>query len=185
MYKRRRLSKGELEGAREKTVKDVITPGLKLLFCGVNPGLYTAAIGHHFGRPGNRFWKAVYAAGFTDRLLSPYDERLLLRRGIGITNLVGRTTLNEGELTTAELVEGARILVEKVRKYGPAFVAVLGIGAYRRAFRRPNAAPGRQDEKIAEAVLWLLPNPSGLNAHYPPVSLKRLFEELRIEIERE
>ncbi len=179
-----RPTKEDLEAARNKTVKDVIAPGLDLLFCGINPGLYTAAIGHHFGRPGNRFWPALYVSGFTERLLSPYEERELLNNGYGITNIVARTTLNEQELSDEELIEGVRILEKKVRRYRPGFVAILGIGAYRRAFRRPDAAIGSQSEDISGACLWVLPNPSGLNTHYLPSDLKRLFTRLRLEIER-
>jgi double-stranded uracil-DNA glycosylase len=174
----------ELEAARFRTVRDVIAPGLDLLFCGINPGLYTAAIGHHFGRPGNRFWPALYTSGLTDRLLSPYEERELLKRGIGITNLVSRATLNEQELSIPELTGGARRLESKVLKYRPKCVAVLGIGAYRIAFRRPKASPGRQDETLGGAVLWVLPNPSGLNAHFKPSDLKVIFSELRSDVER-
>ncbi len=177
-------TKEDLEAARTKTVKDIIAPCLDLLFCGINPGLYTAAIGHHFGRPGNRFWPALSVSGFTDRLISPYEERQLLEMGYGITNLVARATLNEQELSDKELMEGAGILEEKVRTYRPRFVAILGIGAYRRAFRRPYAVAGRQEESIGRACLWVLPNPSGLNTHYLPSDLKKIFMELRLEVER-
>jgi double-stranded uracil-DNA glycosylase len=162
----------------------VIAAGLNLLFCGINPGLYTAAIGHHFGRPGNRFWPALHSSGLTDRLLSPYEERELIKKGIGITNLVSRTTLNEQELTIAELIAGAKQLEKKVLKYRPKCVAVLGIGAYRIAFRRPKVSMGRQVETLGDAVLWVLPNPSGLNAHFKPSDLKVIFSELRADVER-
>ena len=135
-----------------------------MLFCGINPGLYSAAIGHHFGRPGNRFWPALLAAGFTERLLSPFEEAELLQHGYGITNLVERATGAADELTTEELLAGARRLTRKVKRYRPAFVALLGITAYRTAFGSKLAVLGRQPEKIADAGIWVLPNPSGLNA---------------------
>src|SRR5437016_3601572 len=156
----------QLAAARNKRVADVIAPGLRVLFCGINPGLYSAAIGHHFGRPGNRFWPALHRAGFTDRLLSPFEERELLPQGYGITNFVERATGAADELTDEELREGARVLERKVRRYRPRWLAVLGMTAYRTAFRRPRARLGRQDEPLAEAGVWVLPNPSGLNAHY-------------------
>jgi TDG/mug DNA glycosylase family protein len=165
--------------AEGKTVPNVIAPGLKVLFCGINPGLYTAAIGHHFGRPGNRFWPAVYAAGFTDRLLSPYEERELLAHGYGITNLVARASARADDLSEDELREGARTLKRKIGRYRPIFVAFLGITAYRTAFGRPRAVLGRQPETLAESAIWVLPNPSGLNAHHSSTDLARLFGELR------
>ncbi|MHB1423026.1 MAG: G/U mismatch-specific DNA glycosylase [Gemmataceae bacterium] len=176
---RRRPTRAEIAAAVGKTLADVIAPELKILFCGINPGLYTAAIGHHFGRPGNRFWPALYAAGFTDRLLSPYEEHELLPRGYGITNIVARASARADELTRGELQEGARILARKVVHYRPRLVAFLGITAYRTAFQRPRAALGLQAEMVAEAKVWLLPSPSGLNAHHSPADLARLFGELR------
>jgi TDG/mug DNA glycosylase family protein len=181
----RRPTRAEVAAAVGKTVLDVIAPNLNLLFCGINPGLYTAAIGHHFGRPGNRFWPALYAAGFTDRLLSPYEEQELLTRGHGITNIVARASARADELTEDELRQGARILERKVRRYRPRFLAFLGITAYRTAFQKPLAVLGLQPETLAEAKIWLLPSPSGLNAHHSPASLAVLFGELRQEIERE
>lgn len=157
---------------------DVIAPALRVLFCGINPGLYTAAVGHHFARPGNRFWPALHAGGFTDRLLAPHEERLLLDRGYGITNVVARATATADELTPEELRAGGRKLAAKVRKTRPVTLAVLGIGAYRSAFDRPRAALGPQDETIGETRVWVLPNPSGLNAHYGAADLARLFREL-------
>jgi TDG/mug DNA glycosylase family protein len=150
-----------------------------VLFSGINPGLYSAAIGHHFGRPGNRFWKALYAAGFTPRLLSPYEDATLLEHGLGITNLVPRTTANADELTRDEIAQGARTLIDKAEQYRPKVIAVLGIGAYRLGFDRPDAAVGRQDEGIGGCVAWVLPNPSGLNAHYGLEDLTRHFRALR------
>jgi len=176
-------TKAELLAAKDKTVRDVIAPGLKVLFCGINPGLYTAAVGHHFARPGNRFWPALYAAGFTDRLLSPFEERELLKLGYGITNVVARATATADQLSARELVEGGRRLAAKVRRYRPRCVAILGIGAYRAAFSRPKAALGQQGESLGEAVIWILPNPSGLNAHYQPKDLARIFRELWVAVE--
>ncbi|HEX7974796.1 MAG TPA: G/U mismatch-specific DNA glycosylase [Anaerolineales bacterium] len=158
---------------------DVIAPELRVLFVGINPGLYTAAIGHHFGRPGNRFWPVLYRAGFTRRLLSPFEERELLEDGYGITNLVGRATAAADELTPEELRTGAQRLETKARAYRPGFLAVLGVGAYRTAFQHPKAALGRQADTLGEAVVWVLPNPSGLNAHYQLDGLAELFRELR------
>src|SRR5262245_13751372 len=149
-------TRAELLAARDKTVPDVIAPGLRVLFCGINPGLYTAAIGHHFGRPGNRFWPTLHAAGFTDRLLTPYEERELLERGYGITNVVARATATAAELTRDELVAGGRRLVARVRRHAPRFVAVLGVVAYRTAFARPDAALGLQPATIGATRVWVL-----------------------------
>lgn len=158
---------------------DVIAPDLAVLFVGINPGLYTAAIGHHFGRPGNRFWPALHAGGFTPRLFSPDEERSLLPLGYGITNVVARATATADELTPAELIEGGRRLGAKARRYRPHVLAFLGIGSYRVAFGRPRATLGPQPETIAASRVWILPNPSGLNAHYQAADLARLFRRLR------
>jgi TDG/mug DNA glycosylase family protein len=174
-----RPSRAELSAARGKTVPDVIAPGLAVLFVGINPGLYTAAIGHHFGRPGNRFWPALHAGGFTPRLFSPWEERALLPLGCGITTVVARATATAGELTSAELVEGGFRLRARARRYRPRMLAFLGIGAYRAAFARPRATLGEQPEPIGPSRVWILPNPSGLNAHYQAADLARLFRELR------
>ena len=154
-------TKQQLLAARDKTVRDVIAPGLRVLFSGINPGLYTAAVGHHFARPGNRFWPALHAAGFTERLLSPFDERELLKGGYGITNVVMRTTATADELSSDELREGGRKLAAKVRRYGPQFLAVLGLGAYRAAWGRPKARIGRQQELIGNTVIWVCLIPAG------------------------
>lgn len=175
----RRPTPQEIQAAAGKTVTDVIAPGLNILFCGINPGLYTAAIGHHFGRPGNRFWPALYAAGITPRLLSPYEERELLTYGYGITNLVARATATAAELSRIELVNGGRVLEEKTRQYHPRMLAFLGVTAYRAAFDRPKAQTGPQPDRIGDTRLWVLPNPSGLNAHYQLTDLARLFEEVK------
>lgn len=174
-----RPTKADLLAARDKLVPDVIAPGLTVLFCGINPGLYTAAVGHHFARPGNRFWPALHAAGFTPRVLAPHEERELLPLGYGITNVVARTTATADEVTAEELAEGGRQLVAKVTRERPRYLAVLGIGAYRSAFGKPRAKLGLQLETIAETRLWVLPNPSGLNAAYSAKELARLLGELR------
>jgi TDG/mug DNA glycosylase family protein len=174
-----RPSRPELAAAAGRTVPDVIAPRLDLLFCGINPGLYSAATGHHFARPGNRFWRVLHLAGFTERQLAPHEESALLARGYGITNLVARATATAGELTPAELVAGRRILARKVSRFRPRWVAVLGIGAYRKGFGRTGARAGRQDETLQGAGLWVLPNPSGLNANHQLPALVRLFRELR------
>ena len=160
-------------------IADLIAPALKVLFCGINPGLYSGAVGHHFARPGNRFWPVLQRAGFTDRVLSPFDTRALLAAGCGVTNIVRRATVAADEIGADELRRGATRLAAKVRRYRPRYLAVLGIGAYRAAFERPSAALGLQAERIGAARIWVLPNPSGLNAHYQIEELTRLFRELR------
>lgn len=169
----------ELPAAAVETVPDVIGPGLEVLFCGINPGLYTASVGHHFADPGNRFWEALRTAGFTDRLLDPFEERRLLAYGYGITHLVERATAAAAELSDAELATGRWRLETKVLHYAPRWLAVLGLGAYRRAFRRPQAVLGRQEETVAGARVWVLPHPSGLNASHGPEDFTRLLRELR------
>lgn len=178
MSQARRPTREEVVAAVGKTIPDIIGPGLLVLFCGINPGLYSAAVGHHFGWPGNRFWKALQDAGFTERLLSPFEDRDLLLRGYGLTNLVERATASARDVGRKELAEGQRRLDEKVRHYQPRFVAVLGIGAYRKSFGLRKAVVGEQREGIADARLWVLPNPSGLNAHYQLKDLARLYKEL-------
>lgn len=175
----KRPSREELQAAYGRGVPDVIALDLKVLFCGINPGLYTAAIGHHFGRPGNRFWPALFRAGFTPRLLSPYEERELLSWGYGITNVVNKATVAAQELSREDLVAGGQRLVRLIEEYHPRFFAVLGIGAYRAAFGKPKASLGCQEESISGTVVWVLPNPSGLNAHYQLEDLASLFRELR------
>jgi TDG/mug DNA glycosylase family protein len=169
----------QLAAACDRTVPDIIAPDLRVLFVGINPGLYSAAIGHHFGRPGNRFWPALFASGFTPRLLSPFEERELLLLRVGITNFVTRASARADELTAEELRAGADVLAKKVRRFRPRFVAFLGVTAYRIAMNQPHATTGRQPELFAGAVAWVLPNPSGLNAHYMASDLARLFAELR------
>jgi len=172
-------TKQQLIEAAGKTVPDVIGPGLRVLFCGINPGLYTAAVGHHFARPGNRFWPALYRSGFTNRLLSPFEEIELLHLGLGVTNVVPRATAAAAELNQDDFKKGGRVLRSKVQRYRPRIIAVLGVGAYRQAFARPKAIIGKQTETIGDARVWVLPNPSGLNANYQLPDLVKLFAELR------
>jgi TDG/mug DNA glycosylase family protein len=169
----------ELRAAEGGTIRDVIGPDLDVLFCGINPGLYSAATGHHFARPGNRFWPALHAAGFTPRRLDPWEERKLLAAKCGVTNLVARATAAASELSIAELRAGRRRLERTVRRFRPRAVAVVGIGAYRAAFERPRAVFGRQAETLAGAMLWVLPNTSGLNANSRPRDFAAAFTALR------
>jgi len=172
-------TRAEIAAAYGRTIPDVIGPGLRVLFCGINPSLYSAAVGHHFARPGNRFWPTLHAAGFTERLLSPFEDATLLDRDYGLTNLVRRATGTAEELTPDELAAGGRRLVRLVRRFRPATVALLGVTAYRAAFRLPKAALGRQPERIGGSVVWVLPNPSGLNAHYQLDGLVQVYSQLR------
>jgi TDG/mug DNA glycosylase family protein len=171
-------TRADLEAARDRTVPDVIGPGLRVLFVGINPGLYSAAVGHHFARPGNRFWPTLALSGLTPHRFSPAQEHELLALGLGITNLVARATASADELGAGELARGARRLEAKVRRFHPQIVAILGLTAYRTAFGRPRAVLGRQPDGFGGAVLWVLPNPSGLNAHHQLPQLARLFAEL-------
>jgi TDG/mug DNA glycosylase family protein len=175
----------ELKNAVSKTVPDLIGPGLDVLFCGINPGLYSGATGFHFARPGNRFWPALHAAGFTDRLLKPSDEAELLAMGYGVTAIVRRTTATAAELTDEEYREGRKALERKVRKYKPRWVAMLGLGAYRVGFGQPKAVVGLQPERIAGAGLWVLPNPSGLNANHQLPQLTEMFRALKKAVDDE
>ncbi len=169
----------DLLAARGKAVPDLIASGLRVLFCGINPSLYSAAVGHHFARPGNRFWPTLFAAGFTARRLVAAEERELLAAGNGITNLVPRATAAAAELSDDEIVRGGRTLAAKVRRYRPQFLAVLGVGAYRVAWGRPKATLGPQPDAVGGANVWVLPNPSGLNAHYQLDDLAALYRQLR------
>lgn len=169
----------DLQAAKNRLVPDVIAPNLRVLFCGINPGLYSAAVGHHFARPGNRFWPTLYAAGFTPRQFAPAEQRDLLTLGCGLTNLVARTTARADELPAGELIEGLKSLEFKVKRYRPAVLAVLGIGAYRIARGQPRAELGLQNDPWHETRVWILPNPSGLNAYYTLASLAEQFRELR------
>ncbi len=172
-------NRADLLAARDKTLREVNAPGLRVLFCGINPGLYSGATGHHFARPGNRFWPTIHQAGFTPRLLHPSEQRELLDWGYGITNLVARTTATADELSVEELLAGRKRLAGKIKRYQPRVLAVLGIGAYRTAFQQPKATLGLQTERIGNTMLWVLPNPSGLNAHYQLSDLVEQFRKLR------
>lgn len=172
----------DLAAARAKTLPDVVAPGLSVLFCGINPGLYSAATGHHFARPGNRFWPALHQSGFTPRLLRPAEQEELLDHGLGVTNIVPRATARADELTRDELRAGAGRLTDLAARYQPQVVAVVGISAYRTAFDRSGAVMGEQPERIADARVWVLPNPSGLNAHYQPPALAAAFRALRASL---
>jgi TDG/mug DNA glycosylase family protein len=174
-----RPTREQLAAAAGRTVPDLIRPGLRVLFCGINPGLYSGATRHHFARPGNRFWPALHRSGFTPRLISPFEERVLLEYGLGITNLVARATAAADELSRDEFKTGRRRLETKVRRCKPEWVAVVGIGAYRTAFDQPRAQMGRQPESIEDSHLWVLPNPSGLNASHQIEDLVRAFSALR------
>ena len=176
-------TKDELKNAFGQSIPDLIRPDLKILFCGINPGLYSGATGLHFARPGNRFWPALHRATFTKRLLAPWENEELLDAGYGVTNLVMRTTATAAELDDEEYRAGRRALARKIRKYSPRWVAILGLGAYRTGFGRPDATIGRQIEKLGSAGLWVLPNPSGLNANYQLPKLIEMFDELRIAAE--
>ena len=175
-----RPTPAQLLASAGKTIKDVIALDLKVLFCGINPGLYSGFTGHHFARPGNRFWPALHASGFTDRLLQPHEKQELLALRLGITNIVAGSTATAAELTPEELALGGKRLLQKVKKYHPRVLAVLGVTAYRTAFAQPKAALGRQLETIGETTVWVLPNPSGLNAHYTPRQLAEVFREFRL-----
>lgn len=176
-------TRADLLAAQDKTVRDVIAPGLRVLFCGINPGLYSGATGHHFARPGNRFWPTLHQAGFTPRLLHPSEERELLTFGYGITNLVPRATATADELAPDELVAGRRRLESKVKRYQPQVLAVLGISAYRTAFAQKIVMLGKQPEHLLNTIVWVLPNPSGLNAHYQLGDLVEHFRALRQAVE--
>ena len=175
----RQPSPTELQAARDRAIPDVVGPNLDVLFCGINPSLWSGATGHHFARPGNRFWPTLHRAGFTPRQLRPDETAAILAEGIGITNLVNRATAAAAELSREELRTGAIRLRETIRRLRPRAVAVVGIDAYRTAFDAPKARPGRQPDRLEGAILWVLPNPSGLNAHFQLDALAAAFAELR------
>ncbi len=173
----------DLEAARDRTIPDVLPapgPPFSVLFCGINPGLYSAATGWHFARPGNRFWPALHGAGFTPRLLAPAEQRLLASYGLGITNLVARATAQASELSAEELRAGGERLAGLVATYRPRLLAVAGVTAYRAAFGRPRAQIGPQPETLGETGLWVVPNPSGLNAHWTLETITAEFRRLRV-----
>jgi TDG/mug DNA glycosylase family protein len=177
-----RFTADELAAARDRTIPDVIAPDLQVLFCGINPGLISGATGHHFARPGNRFWPALYLSGFTPRQLRPDEQDELVTWGLGITNLVARTTARADELSREELLDGGAILRTKVETFRPRWLAVVGVTAYRDAFGDRRAAIGRQVAGIGATRIWVLPNPSGLNAHYTLPLLADEFRQLRAAI---
>jgi TDG/mug DNA glycosylase family protein len=164
----------------QQPVADLVAPGLRVLFCGINPGMRSGELGLHFARPGNRFWKLLCAAGFTESVLRPTEQHALPGLGIGITNLVDRITAAASDLTAAELRDGASRLEARERMLRPGCIAVLGLQAYRTAFRRPHAGIGPQPELLGDARLWLLPNPSGLQAHYQLPHMTEMFRSLYV-----
>jgi TDG/mug DNA glycosylase family protein len=182
MAVRRSPTKAELEAARGREIPHVLAPGLVLVFVGINPGLWSGATGHHFARPGNRFWPALHASGFTDRRLAPHEDVLLPRYGLGVTNLVGRTTARANELSTQEIRAGGDALAERLGPFGPRAVAIVGLGAAGIAFDLGKVGVGPTGVEVAGAALWALPNPSGLNAHYQLDDLARAFAELRLAL---
>jgi double-stranded uracil-DNA glycosylase len=167
----------ELAAARDTTIPDVAAPGLRVLFAGINPGLYSAATGYHFARPGNRFWPALHASGFTPRVFRPDEQEQLLPLGLGITNVVDRATARAGELTPAEIRAGGQALAAKVARLNPRWLAVLGVTVYRTAFGGPGATVGPQEEPMAGSRVWVLPNPSGLNALWTTPRLTQAFRD--------
>jgi double-stranded uracil-DNA glycosylase len=176
-------SPAEIQAAYNHTVPDIIAADLKVLFCGINPSLYSAAVGHHFARPGNRFWKTLHGAQFTDRLFDPQEDRQLLKLGYGITNLVDRATARADELASTELVAGRQALLAKVEQYQPQVLAILGISAYRTGFDQLKAKLGRQPALMgSKTLVWVLPNPSGLNAHYQLADLQQVYAELALAL---
>jgi TDG/mug DNA glycosylase family protein len=174
-----RPSAADLAAARGKRIPDVIAPGLRVLFCGINPGLYSGATGHHFARPGNRFWPTLHRAGFTRRQLHPSEQNELLKTGYGVVNLVNRTTATAAELASGEFVAGRKRLAAKVRRYRPKAIAFLGVGAYCQAFGLRRASIGLQKDRFEGAQVWVLPNPSGLNANYQLPVLVKLFRDVQ------
>ena len=161
-----RPTRADIAAARGRTIPDLVAPGLRVLFAGINPSLYSAAAGYHFARPGNRFWPAVHRSGFTDRQLQPAEQHLLLDVGLGITNVVARATARADELGAEELRAGGAALAAMTAELGVSWLAILGVTAYRAAFGQPRAAVGEQPELLGGARVWVLPNPSGLNASY-------------------
>jgi len=176
---RARPAPAELDAARDATIPDVLTSGLRVVFAGINPGLYSAATGHHFARPGNRFWPALHASGFTARRFAPAEQGEAPALGFGITNVAPRATARADELANAELAAGGKVLTAKVADYRPAWLAVLGVGAYRVAFGDRGAQVGPQERTIGATRVWVLPSPSGLNAHWTPTALAAEFGRLR------
>lgn len=179
MESMKKPTKEQLLRAKGIKMKDILAPNLKILFCGINPGLYSAATGHHFARPGNKFWKALFLSGLTDHLYSPEEDINLIEKGMGITNFVNKATVSAEELSLDDFKKGTKVLEEKVNRYEPRYLVFLGIGAYRLAFSRPKAKLGLQKEEIGETKLWVMPNPSGLNAHFQVDTLADMFKQLK------
>ncbi|MEU1179066.1 G/U mismatch-specific DNA glycosylase [Streptomyces sp. NPDC005820] len=178
-----RFTPEQLEAARDRLVPDVVAGGLRVLFCGINPGLMTAATGHHFARPGNRFWPVLHLSGFAPRLMKPAEQGELLSYGLGITNVVARATARADELSAEEYREGGRLLTEKVTRLEPRWLAVVGVTAYRAAFEDRRASVGPQERVIGRTRVWVLPNPSGLNAHWTAATMAEEFARLRVAAE--
>ncbi|MFF9012117.1 G/U mismatch-specific DNA glycosylase [Streptomyces sp. NPDC014870] len=174
-----RFTPQQLEAARDRVIPDVASGGLSVLFCGINPGLMSAATGHHFARPGNRFWPVLERSGFTPRLLKPAEQEELLGYGLGITNVVARATARADELSDEEFREGGRLLTRRVERLRPRWLAVVGITAYRTAFGERRAVVGPQERTIGTTRIWVLPNPSGLNAHWTLQTMAEEFSRLR------
>jgi double-stranded uracil-DNA glycosylase len=180
-----RPTRAEIQATAGGSLPDILVPELSVLFCGINPSLYSVAVGHHFARPGNRFWPALHQAGFTERLLSPTEDHTLPEYGYGLTNVVPRATAGAAELAPAEYIEGGARLLEKLEEFRPRWLAVLGVEAYRRAFGQPRARVGRQEQRLGSTRVWVLPNPSGLNAHFQLPALAAVYAELRRTVESE
>ena len=178
---RPRPTPADLDAARDATIPDVLADGLRVVFAGINPGLYSAATGHHFARPGNRFWPALHRSGFTPRQFRPDEQEQILALGLGITNVAPRATARAAELAPAELREGALALQEKMARFRPQWLAVLGVTVYRTAFGHPGAIVGPQAASLGPTRVWILPNPSGLNAHWTPAALAGEFARFRAE----
>jgi TDG/mug DNA glycosylase family protein len=177
-----RPTKSDILAAANHTIPDLVGDGLSVLFSGINPSLYSAATGHHFARPGNRFWPALFRSGFTPRLLLPAEQSVLPSLGLGITNVVARASARADELTPAELVAGGAHLAALAARWRPRYLAVLGVTAYRTAFGHPKAVFGPQPDPIGGVPVWVLPNPSGLNAHFTVDTLAAAFAELRASV---
>jgi double-stranded uracil-DNA glycosylase len=175
-------TKAELLAAAGRSIPDVIASNLRVLFCGINPGLWSGATGHHFANPGNRFWPALQQSGFTPTRLVPGDSEAMLGLGLGLTNLVNRTTATAAELSADEMRAGAAELTAKVERFKPRWLAVLGIGAFKTGFGVRKATIGRQFLPVGNTPVWVLPNPSGLNANYQLTDLAEAFAELRREV---
>ncbi|BCM89154.1 G/U mismatch-specific DNA glycosylase [Abditibacteriota bacterium] len=173
----------ELREAMGQKMADILGPDLRVVFCGINPSVYSVVVGHHFARPGNRFWPTLYASGFTPRRFSPDEDGQLLELGLGITNVAEPSSVAAADLTNEQIKAGGKILRAKIEKFQPQVLAVLGIGAYRLAFDAPKATLGLQEKRLGDTHIWVLPNPSGLNAHYHPPQLAALFSELREWVE--